>query len=62
MACFWMPEFRRLAGHAEGRIHRLPSLGAVVHEVEIAIRKDAMHEEKACVALGLGVLEVRRHL
>ena len=57
-----MPEFRRLAGDAEGRIHRLVAVVAVIHEVQIAIGQLAMHKEKARVALRLGVVEVRRHL
>ena len=55
-----VPEFGRLAGHAERGIDRLVAIVAVVDEVEIAIGQLAVDEQQVGVALGLGVVEVGR--
>ena len=61
-AGFSVPQLGRLAGYAEGCIHRFVAVLAVVHEVDIAIVQLAMNEQQASVALRLGVVEVGRYL
>ena len=57
-----MPQLGGFPGHAEGRVHRLVAVVAVIDKIEVAIRQLAMDEQNRVSLLGFGVVEVRSNV